>query len=405
MTPKDQLGQRYPELRGVLNDPATQRLIADLESVYSPAPPPTIATAVQAALQRRAGILTHGQEESRNSVQGRAVRQRWARRSWRAPLSARLVLSALAVLGIGVPVALRSVGQKQFGGISGSWSVLLAKAGTPIGMFSDRCDVRVTLDRAYADANEVLLEYRVRPPSRQAMHSIHTDVSLVAQNVLDSKGASFRPVAGFSLPPDSHGEQISYQAFDASRIIGTPRALNLFFVVGNIRAVGPPAPGRPSTQACVQDGPGGADPHLLPSITYSKDQHSGKFRNLLVRPPYLNGADHLGFTVPFDPRSRVATLNHVVDTRSGRMELERIVVTPSETRLYVRGTSDERDIGSIGVGGRSLPPERWQLAGDTSTAYRYNANLSKAQGTWFLRVPAAHDGGKPQIIPFTVPGF
>jgi hypothetical protein len=393
----DRLEREYAELRANLRDPRTRQVVDDLDRAYAAMPPARLHDDMYAAIRERAAAFDRAWPAgAQNTVRGRAARRRllW---HWR-PLAVGAVALALAAGVVGVPLAQNFASRQQATDAGGAWSSLLAHAGTPVGISYLLCGYTVTIDRAYADANDILVGYRVTPPKGLGIRNMTVNVTLQG-----GSGQPFRGIDGYGMPPNSRGDFTTIESFDASGIAGTPRHLALALMLRSMEAFAdqnaPSSPARP----CRQDGPAGADPRQLPSITTESAQGNGQQTIYTILPPKLIGPVRLAFTVPYAPRSRVAALREVVHVGTGWLEINSVVVTPAETRVYLRGKVDEISPTSFRVGGQAYGIDVQRLADNGLTADSYVFNLYDKQGGWSFSFLPRQPGGAPQVIRFTVP--
>lgn len=197
----------------------------------------------------------------------------------------------------------------------------------------------LTVQRAYADANRIIIGYTTtKQPGSSDNPASHDEFVLMTQDgtVLPSRGG-----AGYRDPGQAEASVISY---DAASITGNLREVRL---------------------------------------------------RLEVRAPEV-ATWSFDFSLPFHP-GRVAVPRQSVTANGGTATLERVVVTPSETRVYLRGVGDY-PIAKLSVGGwlGGWDSERGPVGVITSwttpdglTVISYAAALSNRHGDWTLTVSLA----------------
>lgn len=188
---------------------------------------------------------------------------------------------------------------------------------------SQRVDgVTVTLERAYADANRIVVGFTIKGPNGQRYDAHRLTLT-------DAAGTVFSGTIGYgvtgqsdilqvSLPP---GEGAYVLAFDAAPVQGTPEELDLRLMMEVVKLALPPVAPEPSP---TLEGPPAEPPMavvLEPLPTPEEEAIVGPFT--------------FDFSVPFIP-GRVAEVNQTVEAAGVAVQLERVVVTPSETRAYLR---------------------------------------------------------------------
>jgi hypothetical protein len=123
----------------------------------------------------------------------------------------------------------------------------------------------------------------------------------------------------------------------------------------------------------------------------------------------------MDFTLPFHP-GRVALLNQQLTVNGGTVTLEKVVLTPSELRIYLAGVGDNfiahLSTGNVFDGWDSDstrdsvgPISQWTTAEGLS-AVSYFAALYQRHGEWTLRVRLWTGGGEAQSFhgtPIPVP--
>jgi hypothetical protein len=170
--------------------------------------------------------------------------------------------------------------------------------------------VTVTLERAYADANQILIGYTVQ---RGGSGLEPGNLTLT-----DEQGHAFPPnpggfgvsgssdLLGVTLPP---GEESTVMAFDADGVQGAPAELHLRLSVSLARVV-----------AVEQD------PMLVPTGQESRSTVAGEYRSEVEGDPIV-----FDFSVPFHP-GRTIQVGRTARAAGVAVRLERVVVTSSEAR-------------------------------------------------------------------------
>ncbi len=242
--------------------------------------------------------------------------------------------------------------------------------------------VTVTLERAYADANRIVVGFTIKSPPGQRYHARHLTLTDAAGTVFPSTvgygAAGQSDIFNVSLPP---GEGAYILSFDAAAVEGAPEELDLRLVMELEELVLPTnAPEAPPTS----DSPPAEPPDSMV---------------VMLEPlptPTIVGTLTFDFSVPFIP-GRVAEVNQTVEAAGVAVCLERVVVTPSETRAYLRfdppggaetrwtpiallkapGDGDEESESYFAYSGNDDPP-----------FYRYGflAPLYDRHGEWTLTV-------------------
>ncbi len=234
---------------------------------------------------------------------------------------ASLVLGALLLFG-GVAYGLNPALSQVFRLFFPGWQhIEEAQLAQEVNLSQTLDGVTVTLERAYADANEIIIGYTVKGLTDQKLHFSRI-------NLTDEQGTVFSEMAGagvtgvsdilgvrVQLPP---GEGAYVTAFDASPVKGTPASLRLHLTMHLAKLVpadqAPPAPTIPLPE------PSNSTVVIAPAMTLREEVVGGPFT--------------FNFSVPFIP-GRVAEVNQTVEAAGVAMRLERVVVTPSEARAIL----------------------------------------------------------------------
>ena len=181
--------------------------------------------------------------------------------------------------------------------------------------------VTVTLERVYADANRIVVGFTIKDPDGQRDDVHHLTLTDAAGTVFPGTtgfGVTGRSdIFGVELPP---GEGAYVLAFDASAVEGTPAELDLRLVVEVRELVLPTDTPGPSPTSAGSP----AEPQE-PMVVELEPMPQGA----------IVGTFTFDFSVPFIP-ARVAEVNQTVEAAGVAVRLERVVVTPSETRAYLR---------------------------------------------------------------------
>jgi hypothetical protein len=320
-------------------------------------------------------------------IQARLQTQRRASRWTRWVPATRLgwtglILAALLLFG-GVAYALHPVISQVFRLFPGWQHVEEAHLAQEVNLSQTFDGVTVTLERVYADANEIVIGYTMKGPNGRRYDAYHLTLT-------DAAGTIFPSTVGYgvsgqsdileaSLPP---GEGAYVLAFDAAAVTGAPKELDLRLVMELEELVLPPD--APSPSPTLASSP--AEPPE-PMVVVLEPLPTPDERAIV-------GPFTFDFSVPFIP-GRVAEVNQTIEAAGVAVRLERVVVTPSETRAYLRFDSPG------GAETRWTPIVMLKAPGDKKSqsyfAYSVNddppihqcgflAPLYERQGEWNLTV-------------------
>jgi hypothetical protein len=294
---------------------------------------------------------------------------------------AGLMLGAILLFG-GVAYALNPALSQVFRQFFPGWRhIEEAHLAQELHLSQTLDGVTVTLERAYADANEIVVGYTVKGLTDQRLH-----VSRI--NLTDEQGTVFSEMAGagvtgasdilgVQLPP---GEGAYVTSFDASPVEGTPASLRLRLTMHLAKLVpvdqAPPTPTTPLTE------PSSSTVIVVPAMTLREEIVGGPFT--------------FDFSVPFIP-GRTVEVQQTVEAAGVAVRLKRVVITPSETRATVcfepsdGGTREWTLIAALDAGdGQELFAGMVsRLSGDgEANCHRvtYPAALTRRSGLWTLTV-------------------
>lgn len=379
MKDKDMLEARYPDLLGEQADADLLALVGDLDAAYSAPEPPAHLTLAAALAQRE-----RAPQPRRHAL--------WPRRfqpALRLPRRVSVVAAALAlavVLTAGSVFAYPLI-QHIFDPNPGLTQIMQnpllyqdVNASQSVGGFT------LTVNKAYADANKVVIGYTVTEDS-------DPQAQVAYQPKLTAKeGITFHPrIFGVS-----QAGKILFTSFDVlSAIAGNPGQLHLHLEVDGWKPLPDPSvmspPGQPTPK-----------PAAVPSQPITVD-----------------------FSVPFHP-GRVVNLHQAVTVNGKTLILERVVVTPSETRLYLRGvgyglwltTNPLLSVGGWNSDQLKAPGNDWsdgifiwptddQEPTQAMMAVNFDTSLFDKHGTWTLTINKISASGQsvpgPWTFDFVVP--
>jgi hypothetical protein len=181
-------------------------------------------------------------------------------------------------------------------------------------------EVTVTLEQAYADANRIVVGLTIKGPIGQRYEARHLTLTDAAGTIFPSTvgyGVSGQSdILQVSLPP---GEGAYVLAFDAAIVEGSPEALDLRLVMEVEELVLPSDAPEPSPTSAGSP----AEPPE-PMVVALQPMSEGT----------IVGPFTFDFSVPFIPGHAIE-VQHTVEAAGVAVKLERIVVTPSETRAFL----------------------------------------------------------------------
>ncbi len=286
-----------------------------------------------------------------------------------------LVLGLLLTVGAAV-YAVSPVVSRLFQFSPGWQHVEEARLAQEVHLSQTIGDWTVTLERVYADANQVLVGYTVSGPAGEYGH-VEERATL-----MDNQGTRFSGMAGAGvtgvseilgvrLPP---GQGAFVSAFDASVVQGQPAKLDLHLEItlSKLVPVGDappiPLPAAPPTSTVL----------IVPAVQLREEPLVGPFT--------------FDLSVPFIP-GRVALVQESVRVAGVTVKLDRVVVTPAETRAILcfdppTGKSEHWvPVATLEAGDRDTESAISTVSREAG-CYRYSfiAPLADWHGEWKLTV-------------------
>lgn len=277
---------------------------------------------------------------------------------WRAAWVLAAAAAILAIAGAGTIVL------QRFEGWSAPDFDVAWERGAVLGLREEDGGYQVTLERAYADAGQVMLALAIvdlqqRPGT--------TQLSVLDGTLTDDTGATYEPMGGQSGPVDRH-ESAELWYFDPPAFPLEPGARQFTLSVGRIDVRGDHV-----VSATVQ--PDGAGVVEIPD-------------------PWTPVAGQWVFTFDLDVAGGSMIENEVAATGPGdaTVTLESLLISPTRVRVGLRvgGVDDPAAWQPVEVtasrGSTSLPFGGNQTRGDGTTSSIAYAGVDHATGTWVVTV-------------------
>ena len=327
------LANRYPDLLTTLDDPALSRLVTDLDAAYDPAnaattPPPELRQSIGAAVARQARIRPAA----------------GARRRITRPLRAGLgVLMAAAVLGGATVIGLAGRDDtphyRLYEG-NPALAALMATHGHPYALSRQVCGFTLSLDRAYADANSVIVAFSFTGPADRTFVGLQSwDGRLTT-----AQGVRLRDGSVSSSSTMEHNSAHVAFAFDTHAVAQRGGKLDLRLTVPGFTLRQKKTIADWSSQPCerltsfaIADNSGLSlldrlrriAGRLLPRL-FAGDQIGATMDISIDRPLTIP------FSVPVDTTRIEAHPNQASRTGRTTLILDRVIATRSEMRVYLR---------------------------------------------------------------------
>lgn len=308
MKHKETLFARYPDLLDEQADAETQALVQQLDVVYTTPSVPAHLTLAR-ALEGRAA-QPEGKRQARKRHLQPLARWFFAPR----PLPQRLASIAIALLlalllTVGSTYAVGTILDKVFNLEPGTHQIAVRNLYQPINQSQTIQGFTITVEQGYADSNRVIVAFTVKKPAGHVY------------NHVSPEGVTLTTQGGLVLPyyyGDGYGNKAGDEGyanfFDASSITGNLQELHLHLVVQVL-------------DIAQQDGD-----------------------DSTLRTYQISGPVSFDFSLTFHP-GRIANPHQTITIGSTPVTLERVVVTLSETRIYLRGVNDRSLVVRLAVDG------------------------------------------------------
>jgi hypothetical protein len=424
MTSENQLHQQYPDLVDEEATPERIRLIRDLDTLHAASePPPDLVISIARALKKQGTTRYSGSSSVRGlppigwpSLSHRVEQRTPVRSTARRVRSTVLaVANGLAVAVVLVVIAgafglmLHGMADQGQAPVAGSLPVTVtspAAGVTPTvstrddafgmdpgaqqvaqnGLVTELQLVQtvdgfsVTVRQVYADANRIIIGYTVSGPvghhfnNFQLRRPVLTDAQGTALPWRGGNGAGVQAGVGRYL-----------DWYDATAL---PRAgshdIPLRLRADSLEAieqVGPLPTPQPRQSGAPASGTRVAQP--------SNETGGGSSVSILD----VSGPFTFEFAVPLTP-GRVAEPRQTITANGMAATLERVVVTPSETRVYLRGIKPQ-SAAELAVAGWNSSRDRTLVKNWTTDdgllVYSFSASLVDRRDEWTLTIrPAAN---------------
>jgi hypothetical protein len=372
---------RRPEMGD--GDVELERVVNDLDHLgqicRSSTVPPQLDARVLQALRARATEQTPQQ------------RHGWlARRLFAQPRSIGLIAVVVASLFAIAGVAYATVpALSRVFDMGAAHSVLSQSLGTRVNQSQTVAGYTMTVERAYADANRVLIAYTIRPPAGAQRQWNLTPDNL---KVVTASGVQL-PDRGYVVASDTGQPDATLQMFDAAGITDDPKEIHLRLTVPWIDGM----------EDLPASSPAGTGTGLPTAGAYGSIATDPANRPNGVQDPYVHdfrvfGPLSFNITVPFIPGDEVRPHQQVA-AGGTTLTLERVVVSKTETRAYVRGLTPTQShyIGAA-LSGDGWTDEKIDGGNEATwysngmTVFSYLGSFTDRHGAWTLTVKSLDSG-------------
>ncbi len=296
-----------------LPDTTLDILLADLHDVYTaPTPPPGLRAAIERLEEAPTPVMSPT----------RPIARRFALRR-RGPRALAVIGVPAAVVGIGAAIADSGLVQQALsllpGGTDQRYTVALNQSRSA-------CGYTIALKTAYADQNRLVIGYDVDvPPGRT-----FADIDLAGLTATDARGTRLAPLNAADTSNLNHAAGAAHdnvQEFDTGAAL-ISKMLRVRLAATALRGEEIVTGTAPAATSCETDG----------VVAMTRTGYGKPRRAVTVAGPFA-----FDITIPFSPKVREAAPHLSGTSQHGTtVTLERIVVTPTEARLFVRGPDQPR---------------------------------------------------------------
>ncbi len=360
---------RYSNLLTGGSDRAALQTVATLKEAYTARLPHERRVAMDQALyQHMAAPRRPAAEEPRQP------RQRTARN----PRHRLIVGAMFAGIGLASAVAIGGV----YAGVSPTDQVFQATAGTAqitqqhLGKAVNLSQVHggftATINQIYADANRVVVAYTISGPAGRTFVGGVFPSGGDTPTLTSASGAVLPYIQGVD---DKAGTR--YDAYDVSSLAGTASVLNLHFAFPSVSAYEPLSSARAQAQSSGE--------------TYSLVGQTPPDIGVPSRLVTVNTPFAFDLQVPVDSAQHTITVNQAAHVGGETLTLQRVVVTPTETRLYVQGASNTGDDlagPTLTVNGQQYVPNVATISPAGVQVFSFDQAFYDQHGTWTLTLQA-----------------
>jgi Domain of unknown function (DUF4179) len=357
----------YADLLDGYSDPA---LVHDLDRLHHPTSPPHLRPAIARAIEQRAAALRTPALAARH----------WPRFALpRRAAVALVALLAFTMLAAAAAPLVTSIVDKAFGMDPGTNRIVTEHLGQELGLSQTVNGFTVTIERVYADANQIVIGYSVSGPSDRSFNNFLAFGPQRGQTpvLVDDTGREFQhsPIGwGAGVEAGKGGYLLLY---DATPIAGNPANLTLHLAIGSLDVIERVNAGTPTVAGSA----------LRP--TPQKGADPGPYCEPEVCIYSVDGPFAFDLTIPF-AASRVAEPHQTVEVGGVPLTLDRISSTPTGTLVTLRGAGPGATVTLTGGNTKYTlgqpGPIPAQLTSDQLFNYTTTDPLPDGQTDWTLTV-------------------
>ncbi len=353
---------RHPDLLTGGGDRAALQTVATLEQAYTARLPYERRIAMDQTLYQRMAATGRRPAEGQRQRAARNPRRRLAVGAMLAGVG---LASAVAVGGAHAGV---SPTDQVFQTTAGTAQIAQQHLGEAVHLSQIHSGFTATVNHIYADANRVVVAYTISGPAGRTFVGGVFPSGAGEPTLTSASGAVLPYIQGVD---DKAGTR--YDAYDVSSLAGTASVLNLRLSFPSVSAYEPLSSAKAQAQ--------------ISGETYSLVGRTPPDIGVPSRLVTVNTPFAFDLQVPVDAAQHAVTVNQATNVGGETLTLQRVVVTPTETRLYVQGASNTGDDlagPTLTVNGQQYVPNVATMSAAGVQMFSFDQALYNQHGTWTL---------------------
>jgi hypothetical protein len=284
-----------------------------------------------------------------------------------------MALLVVLAVSIGAGYSVVSVLDQAFLIHPGTRQVLVRDLSKQVDLPQTVNGFTMTVKRVYADANQIVIGYNVTGPDDRTFLGFSFPVGTTGPLLTDEQGHQFKPMLGVGAGMEGAigGYVLTYDGESISR---DTKELNLRLEVPALLAI---------EEVSISGRP------IADKVECSDDYENICFVT-------VNGPLIYNFTVPV-AGGRIADLHQTIEAEGVAVTLERVVVAPSGTRVYLSGIGPNARVElSIDGSKYELYSPRSAAPGAIESQWEYlSDSLLDKEGEWTLIIQPERQAAEP----------
>lgn len=252
----------------------------------------------------------------------------------------------------------------------GNAHLMTTRLGYDLSLSGQVATFTVTIPLVYADMNRIVIGYVISAPTNRTFRS--SGLGFTSPILTDTRGAELQFLDGAGGRPmgNNNGWYVAFSAGESTHRMDIWNLRLTFLDISAVELI-------TSTT-----------PASVPGETYAPGSgESDEAREVIVQGPLM-----FDIAVPVTPDVRISDLHRVVQVGATSVVVERIVVTPTEARVYLRGLGLESVAATLDIDGqRVVAAAAWSPTTDFM-AYSFVHPLYDYRGAWTIIIEANPQG-------------